>query len=145
MPVLTNPQHEVFCQAVASGMEAQDAYMTVFTHCSKRSANSAGPRLFAKVVARVRELQSQSATALVLTMQERREMLAVAARTVVMPPRDLAAVLRIDAELAGDLVAKVEQKDTTDRALTPERRAELLRESIARRAAIVALPDAREA
>ena len=67
------------------------------------------------VRARVRELQAASATATTLTMQERREMLAGLARGEKgkVAHRDLVAILHLDASLAGELVVKAEQRDTT--------------------------------
>ena len=52
-----------------------------------------------------------------------------------MQPRDLAAVLLADANLAGELVQRVDQTVDERRLLSPERRAKLLRESMARRIA----------
>ena len=111
------PKHELFAQRVAAGDEAGDAYAACFPKAARRSAKSAGPRLLANVVvrARVAELQAASATALTLTMQERREMLARVARESDMTPLHLASVLRIDAELAGELIRREEVTDTTPR------------------------------
>lgn len=75
-PTLTNPAHEAFAQLMATGMEKLDAYMKVFPKAKKRSAKSAGARLFTVVVARVRHLQALAATANVLSLREKRERLA---------------------------------------------------------------------
>ena len=114
---LRNQQHEAFAREVAAGAEAQDAYCKAFTHSSRKSAGRNGHRLLNNdlVRARVTEMQAAAATATVLSMSERREMLAKAARTVEMEPRDLATVLLADAKLAGELIDKVEAKDTTPR------------------------------
>lgn len=98
---LANPQHEKFAQLIASGVESQEAYSTVFTNASKASANSAGPRLFAKVRPRVRWLQSQSATATTLNMQERREFLARAVRI---------KLHELDLTKDGDLVQEIDYR-----------------------------------
>ena len=68
-----------------------------------------------------------------LTMQERRERLAAAARRDYIRTRDLVSVLLADAKLAGELVERVAQTVDDRRLLSPERREELLRLSIERR------------
>lgn len=115
--MILNPRWEQFAQSVAAGDEAGDAYAACFPKAARRSAKSAGPRLLSNVVvrARVAALQAASATALTLTMQERREMLAKVARSTELEPRDLVAIVLADAKLAGELVDKVEAKDTTPR------------------------------
>lgn len=73
---LKDARHEQFAQLLATGMEKMAAYKQVYPKALGRSAKSAAPRLFSKVVARVRELQDASATRNTLTMIERRERLA---------------------------------------------------------------------
>lgn len=117
MPILANPRHEAVARAIAAGVEQTAAYQSVYTTAQRKGAQVSASSLLSQPLmrARVAELQAASATSLTLSMQERREMLADCARHTEMAPRDLATVLRVDAELAGDLIARAEVKDTTPR------------------------------
>jgi hypothetical protein len=78
VPLLDNPQHEAFAQAVAKGTEYRVAYGQCFPSASRKTACRQASRVAAKplVRARITELQAKSATSLTLTMAERREFLA---------------------------------------------------------------------
>lgn len=82
MPVLKNPKHEAFAQAVAGGMEAGKAYRKVYKSKAK-TAETSGPRLFRNVAvkARVRELQEETSKTIAFTKQEALEFLADVIRT----------------------------------------------------------------
>jgi len=83
MPLLSNPRHEAFAQAIARGTEVTEAYGKVYPKASRSSANSAGPRLLGVVRARVSELQSLAEEATLLTIVEKRKFCAAALRTPV--------------------------------------------------------------
>ena len=135
MPRLANSRHEAFARSICNGTDGTAAYLAVRPKVTRKSAQVEGSRLLSNPIvrARVAELQEAAATVAVLTARERREMLARCARTIQMQPRDLAAVLLADANLAGDVLHRHEQTVDTSRLLSPERRAELLRASIERR------------
>lgn len=127
------PKHELFSQRVATGASATAAYRAVYG--ASKNADVFGPRLMGKdgIRARIAELQAACATATTLTMQERREMLAAAARCDTLKPSALVALVLADARLAGELVEKIDHTLDDKRVKSPARRLELLRESIARR------------
>ena len=135
MPILANPRHEAFARSICNGTDGTAAYLAVHPKVARKSAQVGGSRLLSNPIvrARVAELQEAAATTAVLTARERREMLARCARTIQMQPRDLAAVLLADANLAGELVRRTDQTVDERRLLSPERREELLRASIERR------------
>lgn len=105
MPILENPQHEKFSQLVAGGMDKTEAYQRVYNDASKDSALSAGARLFGIVRPRIRFLQAQSATELVMDMQERREFLARVVRC---------QLHEIDFEKDGDLIQEIVRTEGTE-------------------------------
>lgn len=117
-----NPKHELFAQRVATGESATAAYRAIYE--TSKNADVFGPRLMGNdgIRARVATLQAASATATTLTMRERRERLATRARSATVKDGDLVAIVLADAKLAGDLVEKVEQKDTTPRESLAELR-----------------------
>lgn len=102
---LDNPQHEKFAQLVAGGMDRTQAYQRVYNDASKDSALSAGARLFGIVRPRIRFLQAQSATELVMDMQERREFLARVVRC---------QLHEIDFEKDGDLIQEIVRTEGTE-------------------------------
>jgi hypothetical protein len=117
------PNHELFSQRVATGLSATAAYRAIYG--AAKNADVFGPRLMGNdgIRARIAELQAASATSATLTMQERREMLAAAARCKTVKHGDLVAIVLADARLAGELIEKREQKDTTTREPLAELRA----------------------
>ena len=137
MPPLANSRWEKFSQLIASAETGAAAYRTTYD-ARGASAEANASRLLRndKVRRRVAELQAASATSTMLTMQERREALAAAARRDNIRARDLVCVLLADAKLAGELVQRAVQTVDERRLLSPERRAELLKLSIERRMAI---------
>lgn len=100
MSVLKNPQHEKYAQLIAKGTDADLAYRKVFPRAGAPSAKSLASRLSNAdhVSQRIFELQQASATATVLTMQERREFLARVVR---------AKLNEIDLKLDGDLIQEI--------------------------------------
>lgn len=140
MPLLANHRHEMFAQAVAGGAEQADAYQSIYETVTRKSAKTEGSRLLSNPIVRARleELQKMSETATVLSMQERRELLAGRARGGVSKDCDLVNIVLADAKLAGELVEKVDVsgKVTT----TPAQVADAVRRSPALRD--LALPDA---
>lgn len=149
---LANPQHEKFAQLLASGLGKQDAYSRVNPTCSKASANTLGPRWFAKVRFRVQFLQQATADETVMDMKERRIFMRRVKR-VDLAAFDMAKdgdliqeidyhedgrVKKIktpgkrecvmsDAELAGELIEKMDI--TVRQPLTPEQISEAVRRS----------------
>ena len=115
MDAIRNPKHELFAQRSATGESATAAYRAIYG--AEKNADVFGPRLMGNdgIRARVAALQAASATATTLTMQERREMLAAAARRKTVKDGALVAILLADAKLAGELTEKAEIKDTTPR------------------------------
>lgn len=107
---LSNPQHEVFAQLIAGGMDATDAYRKLNPDCKPRSQIESACRLSTKVNQRVVWLQKQSTTATTMSMQERRELLGKHGRREDIETRDLVAVVLADAKLAGELIDKAEVK-----------------------------------
>ena len=104
MPLLDNPRHERFAQHVAEAGNGAAAYrMTYGTHGA--SAEVGGSRLLrnAKVKRRVRELQSETAKAAVMTLEEQRLLLASVARGEQAGAKisDRLRAIEIDAKLAG--------------------------------------------
>jgi len=83
MPLLKNPRHEAFAQAMARGAEVTEAYRTVYPKATRGSAGSAGARLLGIVRPRVAELQSQAEDETMLTIAEKRKFCAAALRTPV--------------------------------------------------------------
>lgn len=157
MPALANKRHEAFALAVASGMGGTAAFRKVSGRA--RSGDSVMANKWLRLVKnRVEELQRATETANTLTMQERREFIARLIRTPIAQidehdplcqsvkyvenergssreyrVADKVSALMDDAKLAGELVEKVEQTVDEKRVLPADRRAELLRASMARR------------
>lgn len=103
MPILDNPRHEKFAQAIASGMKGVDAYKSVYDYRGKAARQLAHALLKdVDISIRVKELQEESARGTVLTALERREFLARCVRA------DLNA---LDLEADGDLI---QEKITTE-------------------------------
>ena len=124
------PQHELFAQRVATGDSATAAYRAVYRR--GKNADVFGPRLMGNdgIRARIAELQAHSATAAILTMQERREIArAIAVDTTARPSDRLAAILA-DARLAGELKGDSLTVNATATAngyvLSEEERAEIM-------------------
>src|SRR5688572_30821085 len=78
--ILDNPRHEAFAQAVASGLNASEAYRRVYQSTVK-NADTLSARLSVKVRDRIKEIQTAAATSAVLTLAEKREFLAKLIRT----------------------------------------------------------------
>lgn len=86
MPVLKNARHEAFAQKLASGADQTSSYMEVFPGSAKwqRRALSAQACKLAKVVSgRVSELQSISASDLIVSRQKMAERLSAIVMTEV--------------------------------------------------------------
>lgn len=155
MPTLARHRHEQFAQRVASGETATAAYRAIYSAATK-VAEANGSRLLriAKVSARVAEMQRASATARVMSLQEKREFLALIVRTPIgqidensplcqwfkrttgrratfeiRMPDKLQAIM-LDARLAGELKGTSVTVNTaapvSGYVLTEERRAELM-------------------
>lgn len=71
MPVIPNPRHEKFCQEIAKGKSAGEAYRLAGYDADEKSAETLGPRLFRKVqiASRVAELQEGGARRAEITVQ----------------------------------------------------------------------------
>lgn len=69
MPVLKNPKHELFAQALSQGISGRKAYQGAGYHCGDAVADSASSRLSrnVKVQKRVAELMEKAADSVVLT------------------------------------------------------------------------------
>ena len=104
MTTLTNTRWEQFAQRVASGESATSAYRALYKAAPK-SAEAHGCRLVksGKVSARVAELQAEAAKACVMTLTQRRELLARFAQSEGERTADRIRALELDAKLAGEL------------------------------------------
>ena len=104
MTILTNARWEQFAQRVASGETATSAYRAIY-HAAAKSAEAHGCRLVrnGKVSARVAELQGEAAKACVMTLTQRRELLARFAQSSAERTGDRIRALELDAKLAGEL------------------------------------------
>lgn len=82
MPPLANPKHEAFAQRIFKGESYKSAYKALYK-AHPKSAEAHGCRLVrnGKVAARVSELQGKVEKTNVLSLQEKREFLALVART----------------------------------------------------------------
>ncbi len=113
MPILTNPRHERFCQELAQGKSATQAYINAgYDVGSDKSANEASSRLSrnVKVQARLRELQGKLAADVEVTVQSLlREAAEIqhAAKDAGQMSAAVAA-LTVKAKLAGKLIDRKE-------------------------------------
>lgn len=109
MPRLKNPRHERFATLVAGGMSASEAYRNLGCRVGK-NANVHSARWMARdsIRARVNELQSKVESKTLLTMQLKRETLALIATRPTERSADRIAAIMADAKLAGELREKVE-------------------------------------
>jgi len=108
---LINQRHESFAQLIASGESGAGAYRTCYgTHGA--SAEAAASRLLSngKVRERVTESQSTAATAAVLTLERKRQLLADIAegRQQQAKISDRLRAIELDARLAGELNEKLD-------------------------------------
>lgn len=109
MPRLESPRHEKFCHNIANGMSGAAAYRKVYGG-DISGAKQCASELLTKVDLRdrVKELQLAAESKLVLSMQERREIIAKRSRAKNVTDGALAAFLHLDAKLAGDLTERTE-------------------------------------
>jgi len=111
VPILVNQRHERFAQIIGSGESGAAAYQTCYgTHGA--SAEAAASRLLrnGKVRERVTELQSAAATAAVLTLERKRQLLADIAegRQQQAKISDRLRAIELDAKLAGEFHEKLD-------------------------------------
>ncbi len=110
MPLL-NQRHESFAQLIASGGSGAGAYRTCYG-TNGASAEAAASRLLrnVKVRERVTELQSAAATAAVLTLERKRQILADIAegRQQQAKISDRLHAIELDAKLAGEFHEKLD-------------------------------------
>ena len=108
MMILTNARWEQFAQAVAMGESATAAYRAIYG--ARRNADVFGPRLMGNdgIRARVAELQSRAASACVLTIEKKRQLLAGFALSDKEKTADRIRAIEFDAKLAGELTEKAE-------------------------------------
>lgn len=130
MPILKNAKHELFAVKVANGAAASRAYCQVYKVPVKQGEAN-GPRLMGndRVKLRIAEIQRPRATAVKLSLEEKREFLRRAVMTPVgqidetsdlcesremtrFGPKfksvDKLRALEIDAKLAGEFQEKIE-------------------------------------
>ena len=127
----TNSRWEKFAQRAASGETATSAYRAIYGR-KGASAEAAASRLLRndKVVLRVAELRKQAAEVgaveeaktsakaagkFVLALAKKRALLAGFATARKLDVKDRMRAIELDARLAGEMVEKVEAKDTTPR------------------------------
>lgn len=115
---LKNSRIEKFVQAYAGGEPAYKAYMR-FYKASQKAAEANSSRLLSKdkVKARLAEIQGKGEKKALLTMQRRRELLVERAEKPEITESALCAILRLDAQLAGELIDKTDL--TTDGEALP--------------------------
>jgi hypothetical protein len=89
-PPLSNPRHEAFAQAVASGLSATDAYVTVYSQRRRDSAAHIGCRLRKNpaVAARIAGLRSAAARQVTIDLQK---ILAFRERVITTPIGEVTA------------------------------------------------------
>lgn len=105
MPILSNPKHEAFAQALAKGASATDAYVQAGYKVNPKTAAEAGSRLSrnVKVEARVTELQTKAAEKAEWTVADRLAMLQqIAIRTVQTDPRVAISAIAETNKMQGD-------------------------------------------
>ncbi|WP_445505027.1 hypothetical protein [Microvirga sp. G4-2] len=114
MPILDNPRHERFAQALAKGLPASRAY--VEAGYAENDSNSARLSGNERVRARVLELQQQAAKKTVVTVESITDELNEAmefARTCMAPAAFVSAIMG-KAKLNGLLVDKTEVSGSLD-------------------------------
>lgn len=116
MPVLSNPRHERFCQELAQGKSATEAYINAgYDVGSDKSAGEAGSRLSknVKIQDRLRELQGRAAADVEVTVQSLlREAATIQAAALEAGQMSAAvAALTAKAKLAGKWVDRKEIGD----------------------------------
>lgn len=137
MPALDNPVMERFAQAVAYGMRVGAAYAVDHPEATKKTCSENGSKLAkstnvapriaeikgiatkieTKATAKAIESAAKKLSEALLTMSERRQLLAKRARRPKISESALCSVLRLDAQLAGELIDKTDL--TTDGEALP--------------------------
>lgn len=102
MKPLKNAKHEKFCQLVADGKKAFEAYQVAYPSC--KNPRSASSKLSTKdtIKERVAFLQGQTETEKTLNRQEKREILAEIARDDELFPSDRLHAIKLDNAMSGD-------------------------------------------
>lgn len=117
MPILSNPRHEAFAQAVAKGDEPTSTYARIYRVKGRDAAAASASRLLSdaryRVAARITEMQRSSATATTLTMQERREYFARVVR---------AKLHELDLTKDGDLIQEIIDNEQGRKVKLPGKR-----------------------
>lgn len=140
MPALANQRHEKFAQRIASGMSGAAAYRTTYgARGATAEVNASKLLRNAKVRDRVADLKECSATAAILSLSEKREILAGVVRGGEADAKlsDRLRALELDAKLAGEFTEKfqhsgsIEHRHVLDEG-TREKIMELRRGSLSR-------------
>lgn len=111
MPILDNPRHEAFAQEKAKLMSDVEAYKAAF-RCKQSTAEANATRMRDNdgITARIREIQSGTATATTLTVTRRREICSGIAEDVTVEPHVRIAATLAEAKHAGELIDRAELK-----------------------------------
>lgn len=100
---MTDLRAEKFCQCVASGMTAKEAYLAVQPGCKPNSASTCAWRMLRRpdVDARIKELRDASAGTAVMSLAEKRELLAKLARDSQAEWPARVRAIQVDNDMAG--------------------------------------------
>ena len=127
MGLLKNPRRELFAQECAKGHSAAAAYRTAYNYEGDQ-ADSLGARLSGKVSSRIRELQEEASKDAVMSLIQKRKLLAIIMRDTSAKDSDRIAAILADTKLSGELTDKIEHSGQIDSevTLTESARAELM-------------------
>ncbi len=112
MPVLKNPRHETYVQALISGMSQRQAYIKAYPSAAKWKEacvdNRASQLLkIDEVLMRYTELQSELANAAVMTAEYKRNLLKSFADDESNSIADRMKAIDIDNKMSGEYISKV--------------------------------------
>lgn len=121
MPILKNPKHELFAQAISRGESGRVSYREAGFICNDAAADSASSRLLknVKVLARVEELKGRQvkAEATILTKAKVLEML-IEDRTLAREEGQSAAAIKADELLGREFGLFTEKKNIVVRRIS---------------------------
>jgi len=106
--MLSNPRHEAFAQAVASGMTGTAAYRKVLNYPGK-NADVLAARMLVKVSKRILEIQRSIESKTLLTIEEKRAYCAKTVRNPECPVPHALKAIELDSKISGELTDKIEQ------------------------------------
>lgn len=112
MPVLKNPRHEAYVQALITGMSQRQAYITAYPHAAKWKEDSVDNKAYnvlkrGEVWARYNELQHELANAAVMTAEYKRNLLKSFADNEDNSITDRLKAIDIDNKMSGEYISKV--------------------------------------